>query len=234
MFLHYDTETDGLNISGQPSDHPDQPGTVSITAFLDDQEGNTIETLDTLIKPVRAITPEVVAIHGITTERAEKEGITQIEALRKFAALARRAEVLVAFNHFFDWKMVKIMCARAGDEGEAIRQMLETKSAVCTMDAARKHLKAGRFIKLGVAYQGIMGEEHSRPHESFADAAASRAIFYRLRGLEALPEQKPLTRKEYTTPPPPREVAKAKAEDMTQAAEASIEVAPARKRPAAL
>ena len=199
--LHMDWETDGLNISGQPSDHPDQPGAVSISAVLDDDDGNTIDTFDTLIIPVRPIPPEVVAIHGITTEQAQTQGINVSDAIDRLAGMAQQADVLSAFNFFFDFKMAKIGCARSGAHGETIRRMLETKSSICTMDGARKHLGAGWFIKLGVAYEKLFGETHVRAHEAKADIEAHRRIFYRLKDLGALPEPKPIGRKTYTDKP---------------------------------
>lgn len=199
--LHFDWETDGLNISGQPSDHPDQPGSVSLSAILDDSDGNTIDSMDTLIIPVRPIPPDVVAIHGITTEMAQTKGINIADAIDQFAGLAQQADVLSAFNFFFDFKMAKIGCARSGEHGEQIRQMLESKSSICTMDGARKHLGTGRFCKLSVAHERLLGQPHTRAHDSMADALASRSVYYRLRDLGALPEPKLIGRKTYSTPP---------------------------------
>lgn len=236
MYLHYDTETDGLNIPGQPSDHPDQPGLVSISAILDDKDGNELERFTTLVKPHRPISAEVTAIHGITTERAEKEGIPLAEAMNKFAALAKRATTLVAFNNFFDFKMLKIGCARMQPGGnDPMRCLFEAMTAICTMDGARKFLNAGRFIKLGVAHQQLFNEKFENAHQSMADTEASRRIFYHLKKLDALPEAKAMTRKVYGAPPPPYEkpapavsVAAAPAEPQTDA------VAPVRPRPKAL
>lgn len=201
-YLDFDWETDGLNISGQPSDHPDQPGAVSLSAILEDHDGSIITTMDTLVIPVREIPPDVVAIHGITFEKASKEGKPIDEVMREFARLAEMADVLSAFNFFFDFKMAKIGCARMGEPGEAIRRMLETKQSVCTMDGARKHLGTGRFCKLTVAHERLLGEPHTRAHESMADAQASRRIRHELQRLGALPEPKSMARKTYATPAP--------------------------------
>lgn len=223
MYLHYDFETEGLNVEGQPSDHPDQPGPISLTAILDDPEGNTLEIYNTLIKPNKGVQPEAFAIHGISTERAEAEGVPVAEAIRIFATLAAGAKILSAFNHFFDFKMAKVGCARMGDEGERIRQLLETKTSICTMDSARKFLGAGRYIKLMVAHERLLGVKFDKAHESMADTQAHRQIFYHLKRLNGLHEPKPLTRKIYSSPPPPRDA---------KPAEASIEpLVPRRPRP---
>lgn len=236
MYLHYDTETDGLNIPGQPSDHPDQPGLVSISAILDDEDGKTLERFTTLVKPHRPISVEVTAIHGITTERAEAEGIPLADAMTQFVALAQLATTLVAFNNFFDFKMLKIGCARMQLGGnDTMRRFFESMSAICTMDAARKHLQAGRFIKLAVAHQRLFNEEFKNAHESMADTEASRRIFYRLKELGALPEAKAMTRKVYDTPPPPYQKVSPAPVDAPVATDPLADgVMPVRKKPAAL
>lgn len=247
MYLHYDTETEGLNVQGVPSDDPRQPHLVSISAVLDDQHGNEIGKYSTLIKPdgwtiderLEVENPEkpgtmiksAFSIHGITNARALAEGIDLDVAMREVAALTEKADILSAFNHFFDFKFLKISCAQMRDkaEGERIRVMLETKSAICTMDASRKELKAGRFIKLAVAHQQLLGETFDKGHESMADTQAHRRIFYHLKSMGVLGEPKPLTRKTYSTPPPSRET-KAKGE-IVEAAVEQAAVAPLRKRP---
>lgn len=238
MYVHYDNETDGLNVSGQPSDHPDQPGIVSLSAVLDDIDGNTLDSFSTLIKPIRLIAPEAIAIHGITTERAEAEGIPHHEAMRMFEALAQRATILSAFNHFFDFKMLKIGCARMPEGGEQLRKFLESKSAICTMDSARKYLQAGRFIKLHVAHERLIGSTFEKAHESMADTQAHRRVFYHLKNLNALVEPKPLTAKVYSTPllRTPAQAAQDEnpAPTMQERQTGESGVAPVRKRPGAV
>ena len=203
LTLHIDTETDGLNVNGVPSDDPRQPNMISLTAVLDDADGNTLKTMNTLIKPARPILPELTAIHGITTERAEAEGITLFEAMNRFADIARQCDIMSAFNFFFDFKMVKIGCARMVNGGDdQLRRMFETKQSICTMDAARKHLKAGRFISLQDAHTRLFGAPFEGAHQSLADCHAHRRVFYHLRDVGALPAPKPMTRKEYATPAP--------------------------------
>lgn len=203
-YFHLDTETDGLNVEGQPSDHPDQPNMVSISISLDDEDGGMFEEYSTLIKPVRPISPELVAIHGITTERAEAEGVPLAEAMEMVASMLAQADIVSAFNAFFDVKMIKVGCAKLEARGEEIRQLLETKSSICTMAAAAKFLKAGRYIKLADAHERIIGDAITTAHDADADLAAHRRLFYQLRAVGALPEPKSLERRVYAKPPPPR------------------------------
>lgn len=204
-YLHWDYESDGLNVEGQPSDHPDQPLPLSVSCYLDDEDGGTIDVYQNLIKPTRPISAEITAINGITFEKADAEGVPLLEAMEAIAALVEKCDVIVGFNNFFDLKMYKIACARLGARGEEMRQLMETKSSVCTMAAAAKFLKAGRFIKLAAAHERLLGDPMSgTAHEADADVNASRRIFYHLRGLGELPEPKSLARKVYDKPPPSR------------------------------
>lgn len=249
MYFHYDTETDGLNVEGVPSNDPRQPHLVSITAILDDADGNELDRYFTYIKPVGwkiderleienpkkpgTMMKTAFAIHGITNQKATDEGVPLDEAMGPIVALAARAEILSAFNHFFDFKMLKISCAQMSnpDTGATIRAMLEAKSAICTMDSARKHLGAGRWIKLTDAHQRLLGSAFDGAHGSTADCEAHRRIFYHLEDLGALHEPKP-TLKVYDTPY--QKVSPAPADASVATNPLADVVMPVRKKPAAL
>lgn len=62
MIIFYDTETTGLPLWREPSEHPDQPHIVEIAS------------MNALIRPDGwTISPEAAAIHGISQERALAE-----------------------------------------------------------------------------------------------------------------------------------------------------------------
>ncbi len=146
-------------------------------------------------------------VHGITTERAEAEGMTLNEVMDAFAEMVAQADVISAFNFFFDMKLLKIGCARykspeGTDRGEEIRQLIETKTSICTMENAADHLIGKKRISLKNAYFEFFKKENEKAHESLSDCLAHREIFYELKKRGALFEPKPLTRRVYNTPPP--------------------------------
>lgn len=208
MFLHCDTETTGIPLNGQPSDHPGHPHIVSLTGILDDSADKIIGKVSTLIQPEGYRTedfPEAFKIHGITTERARDEGVPLVHAMDAFIELAQSAKTFVAYSAHFDFKLLKIACARL-PTGEAMRIKLETLQSICTMEAAAMHLIGKKRMKLKEAYWELFHEETQTEahHGSEKDALASRRIFWELQKRGALPEAKSLERKIYDTPPPPR------------------------------
>lgn len=202
--FHADFESDGLLVDGQPSDHPDQPLPLSVACVLDDEDGNTLEEFSTLIKPTRPIPDDVTAINGITFEMADRDGVPMEEAIERVAKLMEQADIISAFNIHFDLRMFKIACARMEARGEELRCMMETKTGICTMQAAAKFLGAGRFIKLAAAHERILGDPLIDAHDADADMQASRRIFYELRSTGNIPEPKSLARKVYDKPLPPK------------------------------
>lgn len=193
--LHYDFETCGIYVRGQPAEFDGHPNAVSLTAILDDENGITRAMFSTLVKPDGYILedfPEAQAIHGIKTADAEKYGLPIDNVMRAFAGLAEHADVLSAFSHHFDHKFSKISCHRAGLPD--VREMLETKQFICTMNAAAAHLKGvgQRFIKLDAAHLGLIGRPFDGAHQSLNDARATRRIFYKMKDLGVLPEPKPI------------------------------------------
>lgn len=206
MFLHFDFETTGIPVSGMPSDHPDHPHPVSLSAFKDEAPDAILGEMNTLIKPdgfrIEDF-PGAFKVHGITTERAMAEGIPLANAMEQYIELAR-ASTLVAYNAHFDVKLLKIACARLGAIGEAMRIEIEKLQSICTMESAAMHLTGKRRMKLKDAYFELFKEETQteKHHGSSKDALASRRIFWELKKRGAIPEAKSLERKVYDTPPP--------------------------------
>lgn len=207
--LHYDCETTGLPVSGVPSNDPRQPLMVTLSAILDAADGTIGREYSAIVRPDgytgtadmwNAL--DATKIHGITHERAMDEGVPMFEAMTAFLEMASAVDVLSSFNHFFDFKLLKISCAQIGDVGDSMRVLLETKSAICTMESAANFLIGKKRIKLKDAYFELFKEEtQTGPHHlSIDDARASRRVYYELANRGGLLPAKPLTRKVYDTP----------------------------------
>lgn len=208
MILFYDSETTGIPISGVPSEDPRHPHIVSLSAILDDEQGITRRVMSAIVQPNGFRTedlPEAFKVHGITTETAEKYGRTLESVMAEFADIMIDADVLSAFNHHFDHKLLKIACARMPNDGHYtgadIREMISRRSAICTMESAANHLIGKKRISLKNAYFEMFKEEiQTGHHGSLEDTMASRRIYYALKAAGALMEPKSLVEKEYATP----------------------------------
>ncbi len=107
--LGFDFETTGVD------PRRDRPVQVGLAWTLPGTAGR-IDTF--LIDPGCAIPEEAVSIHGITTERASREGCSLAEAARRVrSALAEASATgvpVVAMNAGFDLTVAETLFARAG------------------------------------------------------------------------------------------------------------------------
>lgn len=133
--LIFDTETTGLPKSRQPSlKGPNNwPHIVSISWVILDGDTNTIEKHQSyIVKPLGWTIPDdSIKIHGITQEKAEKEGVSLAKIIGEF--LAEPYDGLVAHNLEFDFNVLH----------NAIQWDLELpftslyKKMFCTMELSR-------------------------------------------------------------------------------------------------
>ena len=109
MYLFFDTETTGLpkNWKAPVTDLNNWPRLVQLAYLLYDTSGNKISSGDFIIKPEGFTIPvDASRIHGITTEKAIREGHTISTVLQQFNSLIGQANYLVAHNMSFDEKIV--------------------------------------------------------------------------------------------------------------------------------
>lgn len=107
--LFFDFETTGKMLKREPLDHPGQPRAVSVGLLLVADGTGTIGQAKFIIRPDGFTIPdEVVAVHGITNEIAVSCGVSAGLALMTLNHFAHAADVCVAFNADFDYKMAQI------------------------------------------------------------------------------------------------------------------------------
>ena len=108
--LFFDTETTGSPNGRFPLDHPDQPHVCQLGAILLDDDKKVRAEINLIIKPDGWIIPDKVAeIHGITTEIADKYGVSAQDALNMFFNVFGKADIIVAHNISFDMTMSEFL-----------------------------------------------------------------------------------------------------------------------------
>ena len=185
--LFLDVETSGLPLWREPSGDPRQPHLVEVAALLvDPQTREIIETLHDIVRPEGWTIPEdVVAIHGITTERALAEGHPEEDTLNALLALHGRCEFRVAHNETFAARMVRIACKRfLGDE---VADAWKEAPSDCTARATRSlvALPRNKMPTLGEAYHHLFGEQLEGAHSAMVDVRACMRIFFHLQDIAA-------------------------------------------------
>lgn len=193
VYLFFDTETTGLPRSwNAPVTALDNwPRLVQLAYMTYDRDGALLASVDCLIKPEGFTIPaESARIHGITTERALKEGRPLAEVLLKFNALVHQARYLVAHNMSFDEKIVGAELLRSG-----LPDIPASKSRICTMHSTTEYCaipgpRGYKWPKLVELHQKLFNADFDAAHNAAADVAATAKCFWQLKqlGIIKLPE----------------------------------------------
>ena len=184
MFLIYDTETTGLpnNYNAPVSDSNNWPRMVQISWQLHDDTGELIEVKNYIIKPEGYEIPyAVVKVHGITTERAEKQGADLDFVLNEFNRVLKQTTFVVGHNIEFDNNIIGAEFYRKNIETELFsRTTLDTKNL--STDFCAIPGKGGRFKwpKLEELHEKLFKEKFDLAHNAAADVEATARCFLEL------------------------------------------------------
>lgn len=202
--LIYDTETTGLPIWNQPSEHQDQPRITQLAAELCDEEtGETLSAINFIIKPNDWIIPhDLENLTGITNSKAKKFGADMDDVLPVFIEMWKLADLRVAHNESFDMRMVRIEIMRhdfysgesvgPGDGPEVpFADHWKYGASFCTqagctsilkLPPTEKMLAAGRnhpkSPNLAEAYKHFTGKELEGAHNAAIDIMACKAVYF--------------------------------------------------------
>ena len=188
MYLFFDTETTGLpnNWNAPVSDTGNWPRMVQLAILLYEPNGSLAESKNYIIKPEGYTIPsDVSQIHGITTERALREGIELSNVLSTFEALAAKATSLVAHNMEFDEKILGCEFLRITG-----REPLSSKQKFCTMKSpnilrycALPPLRYGsyKWPKLSELHYKLFGSYFDNAHNASVDIQVTAKCFFELR-----------------------------------------------------
>lgn len=190
--LFYDTETNGLPLWHEPSDDPRQPHLVQIGAALVHLPTRQIvDMLDVIVKPDGWTIPDEVAkIHGITTERALAEGISEYEAVGNLIGLWKRAQGRIGHNESFDRRMVRIALKRYVSADVADQWKDAPFNCTCFLAsplmnmAPTERMKAAGFggkpkkPKLTEAHLFFTGRPLDGAHNAMVDVHGTIAVYF--------------------------------------------------------
>jgi len=201
--LFYDTETTGLPLFSEPSEHPGQPHIVQLAACLVDLDTRkTISSIDLITYPDGWEIPNDVAdVHGITTDYAMAVGIPEKMAIELFMELWRGPGVTrIAHNEQFDARILRIGLKRFLDVPDAVIPISdEWKSApsectarlatpICALPPTEKMKAAKRFHhktpNLSEAYLHFTGQQLENAHSAMADVQACMAVYFAIKDMK--------------------------------------------------
>ncbi len=185
MFLIFDTETTGLPLRWDAplDDFDNWPRLIQLAWQIHDDKGELVEIKSFLVKPDGFIIPRgSEKIHGISTERATKEGDPIDFVLNEFNKALEKSDTIAGHNIEFDNNIVGSEMLRAG-----ISTILFDKNSVDTKTVSTNYcaLPGGRggnykWPTLEELYLKLFNETFVAAHNATADVQATARCFFEL------------------------------------------------------
>jgi len=194
MFLIFDTETTGLprNYKAPLSDFDNWPRVIQLAWQIHNEKGDLVEVQNFIIKPEGFQIPRgSEKIHGISTERALKEGHSLKEVLITFNKALSTVQTIAGHNVEFDISVLG---------SEYLRTEIETPlhaiNVVDTKELSTNYcaLPGGRGGKfkwptLAELHQKLFGNKFDAAHNASADVQATARCFLELIRLGVIRSQ---------------------------------------------
>jgi DNA polymerase-3 subunit alpha len=185
MFLIFDTETTGLpkDYNAPLTDLDNWPRMIQLAWQLHDKEGKLLEAQSYIIKPEGFVIPRgSEKIHGISTDRAVREGHDLSFVLDEFNKALEQAKVVVGHNVGFDNNIIGAEFLRKN-----IKTTLFDKKVVDTIPVSTAYcqLPGGKYGKfkwptLEELHEKLFNEPFDAAHNAAADVQATARCFLEL------------------------------------------------------
>ncbi len=186
MFLIFDTETTGLprDFKAPISDTDNWPRMVQLSWQLHDDVGTLVEVRDFVVYPDGFDIPfNAAKIHGITTERAQKEGVPLAKVLAAFQEDLDKAEFIVGHNVNFDINILGCEYFRNNQDSLLLTKKVldtctEATATLCQIPGGR----GGKFKlpNLTELYTHVFNETFEEAHNAAFDVEATTRVFLEL------------------------------------------------------
>ena len=192
MFLIYDTETTGLprDWKAPLTDSDNWPRLVQLAWQLHDVQGKLISRGNLIVKPDGFTIPYTSAkIHGITTERAEKDGHLLAEVLSEFDRDLAQTTYVVGHNVEFDVNILGAEYHRLAQTVEKLtdKLVIDSKNEAtdfCAIPGGR----GGQFKwpTLTELHQKLFSTGFGEAHDAAYDVDATAKCFFELCRLRVI------------------------------------------------
>ena len=159
----FDLETTGVSV-----EH-DRVVTAHVGRL--DREGVLVERVDWLVNPGIAIPAGASAVHGISTERAQADGVAAPQAIADIVSVLRRYSEaglpIVAYNAAYDFSLLDREARRYGIAPFVPERVIDP---LVIDKAVDRYRKGKRTLTVSCAHYGVSLDG---AHEASADAIAA-------------------------------------------------------------
>lgn len=186
MPLFFDTETTGIpRIYDAPTaDLSNWPRLVQLAWLITDDAGAERKSAEFIVRPEGFTIPtEAARVHGISTERALREGVDLAGVLAEIVPDLEAAELLVAHNIRFDEKILGAELLRAGHP-----DLPAAKPRRCTMQESTDHCALPgnygfKWPRLQELHVKLFDAPFAGAHDALTDVRACARCYFELKRL---------------------------------------------------
>jgi DNA polymerase-3 subunit alpha len=186
MYLIFDTETTGVphNKTAPITDLDNWPRLVQIAWQLHGPHGELISQYNSLVKPEGFDIPyKAEQIHGISTKRAQEEGLPLKDVLASFLSDVARTQVLVGHNIEFDINIIGAELIRASYTPEQLISLQKIDTGLVSVEFCQLPGGIGGKLKmprLSELHEKLFGHNFEDAHDASYDVAATARSFFGL------------------------------------------------------
>ena len=191
MYLIFDTETTGfpLDWNAPLTDFNNWPRCVQLAWQIHDIKGDLVEVKNFIIKPDGFDIPyNAEKIHGISTDRANKIGVSIDKVLKEFVNDVKNSSYIVGHNISFDNNIVGCELLRLNlDNILPSFPSLDTKDL--STDFCKLPGRGGKYKwpNLSELHIKLFGNSFDEAHNAAADVEATTRCFLELIRLSVIP-----------------------------------------------
>jgi len=183
-YLILDCETNGLPQSYHlpVTDLTNWPRLISVAWGLYDESGKQLSQNLALVKPDGYRWNRVAqGIHGISSERAEREGRPIIEVLNLLRPDIEKADAWVGHNIDLDYGVLGAEFIRTEKFSPGSVGSITPPRLLCTMEASRKVTANGEDLRLDDLYKLLTKRPMKGIHDATADMLATAVCFFEMK-----------------------------------------------------
>ncbi len=186
MYLIFDTETTGIphNKTAPITDLDNWPRVVQLAWQLHDNKGKLLSRQNAIIQPDGFDIPyKAEQIHGISTRRAQEEGLPLKNVLELFIHDLNRTQLLVGHNIEFDISILGAEFIRQQLDLDLLLKLDKLDTGVASVDFCQLaggiggRLKMPRLVEL---HEKLFGNDFGDAHDASYDVAATARCFFGL------------------------------------------------------
>lgn len=186
MYLIFDTETTGIphNKTAPLTDLENWPRLVQIAWQLHDAHGKLLTQHNCLIKPDGFDIPfKAEQVHGISTKRANEEGIPLAEVLKSLQKDLESTQLLVGHNIEFDINIIGAELIRQSIDPEPFLAIQRLDTGIASTEFCQLQGGIGGKLKmprLSELHEKLFGEDFIDAHDASYDVDATARSFFGL------------------------------------------------------